>query len=183
MARLSRAGLYAAQGRTGEALADLTAVDGVDDPGVSLLRAEIHTARDEHDQAIACLTAALRHAPDDPRLLNNLAHLLATSPREDLRDPALAVETARKACTLDETASRLDTLAAALAAAGQWDEAIRTQEKAMEDAPERRPRGDARAVARVHRGPSDGVGVVSEPSSDPAPVPLAPCTQGERGRG
>ena len=49
---------------------------------------------------------------------------------------------ARKACVLDETPSRLDTLAAR-----QWDEAIRTQEKAMEDA----PRSDHEAMReRLH---------------------------------
>ena len=86
-------------------------------------------------------------APDDPRLLNNLAHLLATCPERICANPTQAVELARKACTLDETPARLDTLAAALAAAGQWDEAIRTQEKAMEDA----PRGDREAMReRLH---------------------------------
>ena len=139
-ALLSRAGLFASQGKHAEALADLSTLG--DDTDVSLLRAEVHIAREEYEQAIAAL-----RAPDDPRLLNNLAHLLATCPRTDLRDPTQAVELARKACTLEETPARLDTLAAALAAAGQWEEAIRTQEKAMEDA----PRADREAMReRLH---------------------------------
>ncbi len=134
-ALLSRAGLLSSQGKTAEALADLTPLDDHADPGIALLRAEIHTAREEHERAIACLTSALQQAPDDPRLLNNLAHLLATSPVEGLRNSTRAIVAARKACTLEETPGRLDTLATALAAARQWEEAIRTQEKAMEEAP------------------------------------------------
>ncbi len=65
---------------------------------------------------------------------NNLAWLLATSPDAKIRNGAEAVEWARKACQADgyKNPSLLDTLAAALAEAGQFDEAIKVSQQMIE---------------------------------------------------
>jgi tetratricopeptide (TPR) repeat protein len=75
---------------------------------------------------------ALRLDPELHQAANNLAWLLATSESESIRDPAesirLAEETARSTGASDPAV--LDTLAAGYAAAGRFQEAIRTAEKA-----------------------------------------------------
>jgi serine/threonine-protein kinase len=82
-------------------------------------------------QAVADNEEALKRAPDDARILNNLAWLWATCPDVALRDPARAVEMAREACALGEDAARLDTLAA-----GHFEEEAAAQARAIELADE-----------------------------------------------
>ena len=77
---------------------------------------------------------ALRFAPDDPRVLNNLAWLLATCPEARVRDGREAVALAEHACTLTQfkTTRFMGTLAAAQAEAGRFDDAIATARKACD---------------------------------------------------
>jgi tetratricopeptide (TPR) repeat protein len=77
---------------------------------------------------------ALRIKPDYPQALNNLAWLLATHVSTDGADPARAVVLAERACRLTENrvATYLDTLAAAYATAGRFDDAVGTAEKAIQ---------------------------------------------------
>jgi tetratricopeptide (TPR) repeat protein len=76
---------------------------------------------------------AVRIRPDFRTALNNLAWLLATARDPALRDPALAVSLAERAAALSPAPdpSVADTLAAALAAAGRYDEAVRVAEQAL----------------------------------------------------
>jgi tetratricopeptide (TPR) repeat protein len=64
---------------------------------------------------------------------NALAWVLATAREPDVRNPKLALELADDACrvTRSEHASDLDTLAAAQAACGQLDQAVKTAERAI----------------------------------------------------
>ena len=86
--------------------------------------------------ALEHYTAAWRLQPDNPQLLNNYAWLLATCPQKHLRDAPRAVELARHACELVkyEKTVYLGTLAAALAGAGSFDEAIATAQRACQSA-------------------------------------------------
>ncbi len=84
-------------------------------------------------EAIQHLSEALRL---DPRLdvaANNLAWLLATGQDETLRDPERAVQIAGDlvARTPEPSPKLLDTLAAAQAAAGDFDAAAHTLERAL----------------------------------------------------
>lgn len=78
--------------------------------------------------AIAELRKAIDLAPNDPQPHNDLAWILATTSSPQFRDPDFAVKLAERACELTERKQPvfLDTLAAAYAAAGQFDLARET---------------------------------------------------------
>lgn len=91
-----------------------------------------HRQQGEYAQAIACYRAALARQPDHPLIANDLAWLLATVDDPALRDGRAAMALARRACAAVNrpTAALLDTLAAAHAELGQFDEAVRLVEEA-----------------------------------------------------
>ncbi len=62
---------------------------------------------------------------------NCLAWLLATCPDEEIRDGERAIAIAKEVVAKEASPGRLDTLAAAYAAAGRFDDAIRIQEQAI----------------------------------------------------
>jgi tetratricopeptide (TPR) repeat protein len=82
-------------------------------------------AKEEYEKALAI-------APANPGIQNNLAWLLATCPAASLRDGDKAVELARQANALTggEKPLILRTLAAALAQAGRFPEAVETAQHA-----------------------------------------------------
>ena len=83
-------------------------------------------------RAIEEYREALRFDPQHFEAVNNLAWLLATSKDPGLRDPAGALKLAESMRTIrPPDALSLDTLAAAYAAMGRFDDAVRTQELAL----------------------------------------------------
>jgi protein O-mannosyl-transferase len=96
--------------------------------GAALLKKErTREAIDEFKQA-------LNLRPDWPGVLNNLAWLLATHPNAEFRKGAEAVPLAERACQLTGATNlaMVATLAAAYAEAGEFHEAVSTQQKACE---------------------------------------------------
>jgi tetratricopeptide (TPR) repeat protein len=85
------------------------------------------------DRALADLREALRCDPVNANAHNDLAWLLATCPDANIRDGAKAVEFARKACELSGWGKpgTINTLAAACAEAGQFDEAVRWAQQVL----------------------------------------------------
>jgi tetratricopeptide (TPR) repeat protein len=85
------------------------------------------------------------NAPDSPRMLDELAWLLATYPDPKSRDGTEAVRLAEHACDLTERRipALLDTLAAAYAETGDFPRAISAAEEALNRA---RASGDDEAV-------------------------------------
>jgi tetratricopeptide (TPR) repeat protein len=74
---------------------------------------------------------AIEINPKQAFAYNGLAWLMATYPEGRYRDGKRAVELAEKAVALKDEANFLDTLAAAYAEAGRFQEAIKTQERAI----------------------------------------------------
>ncbi len=67
-----------------------------------------------------------------PETLNDLAYLLATTPDANVRNAGEALKLVKSAMGNQENALMLDTMAAAYAAAGQFDQARQTQKRAIE---------------------------------------------------
>jgi Tfp pilus assembly protein PilF/thiol-disulfide isomerase/thioredoxin len=90
-------------------------------------------AMDQPGDAIASLRQAAELRPDRAETTSLLAWLLATHPNDSLRDPQQAIHWAQRA--VESTARRdpraLDVLAAALARAGRFDEAVQTADQAI----------------------------------------------------
>ncbi|HUW84568.1 MAG TPA: tetratricopeptide repeat protein [Phycisphaerae bacterium] len=88
------------------------------------------------EEAVHHYQQALRIMPDQPTVLDNLAWLLATCPEPEVRDGTRAVALAERACGLvDPTPPQmLDTLAAAYAENGLFDQAVDAATRAIERA-------------------------------------------------
>lgn len=84
-------------------------------------------------EAITHWREALQLSPDSPEILNNLAWLLATHPDAAFRNGAEAVQLAERACSISgsKSPSFLDTLAAAYAEAGRFEDAMKTVLRAV----------------------------------------------------
>jgi tetratricopeptide (TPR) repeat protein len=97
-------------------------------------RADAYLNIGKHAEAITDFERALALKKDDESLLNNYAWVLATSPDEKLRDGPRALKFATKAAeaTKFETPHILSTLAAAYAETGDYENAAKWSQKAVE---------------------------------------------------
>jgi arylsulfatase A-like enzyme/Flp pilus assembly protein TadD len=105
-----------------------------DQPVVLDNLAHIYYRQSKIQQAIDCWSRALQFKPDWPDVLNNLAWGKAAYKNENFHNPTEAISLAQHACELTgyRKAMMLDTLAVAYAAAGNFPEAVKTAEKAIE---------------------------------------------------
>jgi tetratricopeptide (TPR) repeat protein len=87
----------------------------------------------EYESAVVDLTKVLELLPSNPQALNELAWILSTCKTGEVRDGRRSVELAQKAVeiTKSKNPQYLDTLAAAYAETGQFDLAVKTQQKAI----------------------------------------------------
>jgi tetratricopeptide (TPR) repeat protein len=126
-------------GKAKEALADLDRALLIDPRQTQAIsyRGMCHERLGEYMAALKDYTDALTLNPKDPALHNNLAWLYATAGDEKVRDPAKAVEYAKKAAELsgENNAEILDTLARAYFVTGRKDEAVEAEKKALKLAP------------------------------------------------
>ena len=97
-------------------------------------RGDAYLSLSQHKDAIDDYTEALELSPENDGILNNLAWVLATTPKDDLRDGKRAVKLAEKACKLTEykEAHVLSTLASGYAETGDFEKARKWATKAVE---------------------------------------------------
>lgn len=136
-------------GREIEAVADFDRAILINPRQVQALsyRGLCHERKGEFVAALKDHAEAVAANPKDPSLHNNLAWLYATAGDLQVRDPAKALEHARKATELSggNNAEILDTLALALFGNGRINEAIETEEKALKLIP-----GNDRFAQHLH---------------------------------
>lgn len=127
---------------------------GKNDTDVHRYLAMVFEGLDQHATAAEHYRVILAVDPNDPMALNNLAWILATSRDAALRDGPQAVRLAEQLRQRDESqAQPLDTLAAAYAEAGRFEEAAQTARQAIakaEAAGDRSLAEEARARLRIY---------------------------------
>ena len=138
-AQLRLGNLYLRQGKLSLALASLQKARQLTPNDVSIINnlGTIYGHQGDFERAISEYRQAIELIPDDPGGYNNLAWLYATCKELPLRDGDQAILLATKACELTqwEQFTTLDTLATSYAAAGDFEEAVRWQTKALDLAP------------------------------------------------
>lgn len=162
----ARADTYHRLGQIDLAVADLNLALQIEpqNPTALAQRGAVYAQVGNFRQAIADLEAAVEQAPDSPPGLRSLAWLLATCPEAEFQRPQRAVILAKHAVRLaaeslsdddpgdGDTALHLDTLAAAHAAAGDFDAAVRHSEHAVAIAPPEYRRAMQRRLRGFQRG-------------------------------
>lgn len=134
--QLQLAGYYIRDNRHSKAIDIFTKILGEDENNVPARQARADTLLSvgKHREAIADFEILLKQIPEDDGVLNNFAWVLATSPVDELRDGQRALKLATKACevTKYEKPHILSTLAAAYAETGDFENARKWSQKAVD---------------------------------------------------
>ena len=113
-----------------------------------LARAIAWTGKKDYDKMHADCEEALKLNPRNALAYNQRAWVWATCPIEKYRDGKRAVEAAKQAVAIGKEAGMMDTLAAAYAESGDFEQAIIWQYRALQD-PEFRKDNETGALRRL----------------------------------
>jgi tetratricopeptide (TPR) repeat protein/serine/threonine protein kinase len=133
----ARGAIYGNRGQYDKAVADLSkaiqlAPDDLQVVGIYLLRAQANSRLAHFAEARRDCESALKRAPANASVLNDLAWLLATCPGVKLRDPHRAVVLGGKAvAAAPKTGDYWNTLGVAHYRAGDWKAAITALDKSV----------------------------------------------------
>jgi Flp pilus assembly protein TadD len=163
--RAYRAYAYAKLGQRTDALADAAAATKLRPGEIPLIRVEDLELRagayrilGQQELALRDYREAVRVMPKDSKANSLLAWFLATCPEDRFRNGADAVSAARKACELSKwrRSDAIDTLAAAYAEAGDFDQAVKYDKQSLNDsslAPKERQEREKRLALFEQRKP------------------------------
>ena len=130
----NRGSAYRQKGQYDRAIKDYTEVIRLkpDDAWAYKNRGNVYLRKADHDAAMRDYKQAISLKPDHARIHNGIAWELATTPDPGARNGAEAVRLAKKAVSLqDRVALYHDTLAAAYAEAGRFEDAVAEQYRAI----------------------------------------------------
>ena len=141
------------------AIADFNKAISLDPANIGFYRnratAYFHTRN--HKGEMADLNRALQQNSPKASDYNSVAWFLATCPQADLRDGKRAVQNATKACEMTnwKHGDYIDTLAAAYAEAGEFEQAVRREQEALQlpDMQSKQDEAKARVVLYQSRTP------------------------------
>ena len=135
-AHVLRALLYSRKKMWDEAIGDANEFIRLqpDDPRGPYTRAIFYKGRGDFDKELADLRSAVRMLPTYARAENELAWLLATCPRAELRNGKESVELATKVCETSQwkKSGVIDTLASGYAESGDFTSAIKYEKQALD---------------------------------------------------
>src|SRR5262249_7362738 len=138
-ALLGRASALAGRGEPERALDDFGAAIACarDDPHGHYERGRAYQQLKRYAQARDDYSTAVRLRPDDPGFCNQLAWLLATCPDDAVRDGPQALGLATRACERSgwQDPVLIDTLAAACAECGQFEQAVERMKQVLARGP------------------------------------------------